>query len=158
MRTHSLCTWSSRSWTSPVPTLARTSSQAWIISRPWSTPVKPNKNTLASSLKLLILVNYYPRTPFPHTTSSLPRTPSTQRSPPPGFPEHVALNEDLKEESELTEEFTQMLTKHFRNINLDTAATVNEAFKSIEANLDETGRKLDSSLAEPYSKAFCHLK
>ena len=138
------------SWTtSPVPTSARTPSQPRIISRPWSTPVKLNKNTLASSLQLLIFVNFYPF----HTQELLPC-----QELPPDFPEHVALNEDLKEESELTEEFTQMLTKHFRNINLDTAATVNEAFKSIEANLDETGRKLDSSLAEPYSKAFCHLK
>ena len=83
-----------------------------------------------------------PKNSFPAKNTSNSRT-------PPGFPEHVALNEDLKEESEITEEFTQMIIEHFRNINLDTAATFDEAFKSVEANLDETDRKLDN-LAESY--------
>ena len=99
-----------------------------------------------------------PRTP---ATSSPPRTPSprrtppTRRSQPPGFPEHV--DDELEEECISKEEFKQMLAEHFRQINLDTAAAFQEAFKPLEANFDEAERKLDN-LAKSYSQAPCHSK
>jgi hypothetical protein len=102
-----------------------------------------------------------PRTPSSPATSSPPRAPPprrttpTRRTTPPGFPEPI--DDDLEEECVSKEEFKQMLTEHFRRINLDTAAAFKEAFKPLEATFDEADRKLDN-LAKSYAQAPCLFK
>ena len=73
----------------------------------------------------------------------------------PGFPEQI--DDDKEEECVSKEEFKQMLTEHFRRIDLDTVAAIQEAFKPLEANLDEADRKLDN-LAKSYTQAPSHFK
>ena len=79
-------------------------------------------------------------------TSSSKRTPSPVRTPtPPGFC-NLQLNDEPKGITK--EEFKELLTNRFKEINLDAAAVIKEAMKPIDNIFDEVEKKLDD-LAKP---------
>ena len=85
-----------------------------------------------------------PRTTAPSRTSSSPRTPPG--FPPAPMPPSQPTDDDPKGVTK--DEFKQLMSEHFKLMNLDTASIITNALKPIERAFDEADRMLDKHLAK----------
>ena len=85
-----------------------------------------------------------PRTTSPSRTSSSPRTPPG--FPPTPVPPSQPTDDDPKGVTK--DEFKQLMSEHFKLMNLDTASIITNALKPIERAFDEADRMLDKHLAK----------
>ena len=113
-------------------------------------PKQPSTNPM--NLPYLVNTNLPNANTHPSVNSSFSRTSPSKRTPspvrtptPPGFC-NLQLNDEPKGITK--EEFKELLTNHFKEINLDTAAVIKEAMKPIDNIFDEVEKKLDD-LAKP---------